>query len=59
MIVKASNIDGLNNLFHFIYIPICIFEDQVKIAKFMSHKIEMKHDAQKLLFKMPEHYRKH
>ena len=26
MIAKASNIDGLNILFHFIFIQICIFK---------------------------------
>ena len=39
MIAKASNIDGLNTLCHFIFIPILHFEDQVKIAKLVSHSI--------------------
>ena len=41
MIAKASTIDGLNILFHFIFIPIFHFEDQVKIAKLMSHSITL------------------
>ena len=39
MIAKASTIDGLNILFH----TDLHFEDQVKIAKLMSHSIILLH----------------